>query len=336
MICVAGTHSRRLIVTAAVMAGLLFPQSSQAETNTDGGAKGFAQSIYRLFFPKPPAAPPTDTGLNSTGGLHNSTKRFARPGDMDPSDWTNPAEMHRAWAAAIVQVPGKNGNSIEASVTELQEGTFKFKRKLPAIVYMHGCSGFWSGTHMRTKFLAENGFVVVAPASLARRKYPRSCRVDSHTAGMYRHTLKMRQADAGYAIEQVRQLPFVDADRIVLMGLSQGGITAATFKPRNERQQVRARIIEGWTCHDKWPEYNGVSASAAEPVLALVGTKDPWFQTVSRGDCQPFMNPNNGSQSIVYSDEPLASRHELMEFSSPKRDVVHFLRRHLGPTPGSG
>ncbi|MEM9471448.1 MAG: hypothetical protein AAGA00_05785, partial [Pseudomonadota bacterium] len=81
---------------------------------------------------------------------------------------------------------------------------------------------------------------------------------------------------------------------------------------------------------------NGVNASASEPVLALVGTKDPWFQTNSRGDCQPFLNPNNGSRSIVYRDEPLANRHELMEFNSPKREVMQFLRRHIGPKPGSG
>lgn len=336
MIPATGTQSRRLIATAAVVAGMLFPHPLYAETNDDAGVKGFARSIFSLFFPKAPSPAPADPGPTGLGGLHNSTKVFARPGDMSPSDWTDPTEKRRAWDAAIVHVPGKNRNSIETSVTELQEGKFRFKRKLPAIVYMHGCSGFWPGTHMRTKFLAENGFVVVAPASLARRKYPRSCEVDSYTAGMYRHTLKMRQADAGYAIEQVRKLPFVDSDRIVLMGLSQGGITAATFKPQNERQKVRARIIEGWTCHDNWPEYHGLSASASEPVLALVGTKDPWFQENSQGDCRPFLNPNNGSASIVYSDEPLASRHELMEFSSPKREVVLFLRRHLGAKPGSG
>ncbi len=333
MMPVTGTQSRRLIVVAVVVAGMLVPQASRADTDDQTGAGGFARSIFSLFFPKP--QPPADTG-SGTGGLHNSTKVFADPQDMRPSDWTDPAEMRRTWDAAIVHVPGKNGNSTETSVAELQDGKFKFDRKLPAIVYMHGCSGFWPGTHMRTKFLAENGFVVIAPASLARRKYPRSCEVDSYTAGMYRQTLKMRQADAGYAIEQVRKLPFVDGNRIVLMGLSQGGITAATFKPQNEQQKVRARIIEGWTCHDNWPEYHGVSASASEPVLALVGTRDPWFRDTSQGDCQPFLNPNNGSASIVYSDEPLAGRHELMEFNSPKQEVVHFLRRHLGPRPGSG
>jgi hypothetical protein len=120
------------------------------------------------------------------------------------------------------------------------------------------------------------------------------------------------------------------------MGLSQGGITAATFEPQNKQQKVRARIIEGWTCHDNWPEYHGMRAPASEPVLVLVGTDDPWFQDDSQGDCQPFLHPENGSVSVVYEDEPLASTHELLEFNSPKQEVIRFLQQHLGRKPGSG
>ena len=321
------THSGPLVVLAIAVAGLLLAPPSKADTGLHEKAKEFTRTIVDWLFSQPSQA---DTGLD------NDTKVFTRPEDMNPSDWTNPAEMRRAWDAAIVYVPGNSRTSVESTTTELQEGTLYLGRKLPVVIYMHGCSGVWSGTHLRAKLLAENGFVVVAPASLARKKYPQSCDVDDYTAGMYRQTLTMRQADAGYAIEQVRKLPFVDGDQIVLMGLSQGGITAATFQPQNKQQKVRARIIEGWTCHDNWPEYHGIRATASEPVLALVGIKDPWFQDSSQGDCQPFLNPNNGSVSVVYEDEPLASRHELLEFNSPKREVIRFLRLHLGRKPGSG
>lgn len=321
------THTVRLIVLTVAVAGLLLAPPSQADTGIHNKAKEFARTIVDWLFPQPSQA---DTGL------HNSTKGFTRPADMNPSDWSNPAEMRRAWDAAIVYVPGNNQTAVESTTTELQQGKLDWARKVPVVIYMHGCSGVWSGTHLRAKLLAENGFVVVAPASLARKKYPQSCDVDDYTAGMYRQTLKMRQTDAGYAIEQVRKLPFVDGERIVLMGLSQGGITAATFQPQNEQQKVRARIIEGWTCHDNWPEYHGMRAPASEPVLALIGTDDPWFQDVSQGNCQPFLNPENGSVSVVYEDEPLASRHELLEFSSPKQEVIRFLRQHLGRKPGSG
>lgn len=273
--------------------------------------------------------------LRADTGLHNSTREFTDPQAMLPEDWTDPAEIRRTWDAAIVYLPDGDQKFVETSVSELQAGGVGYEKKLPAAIYMHGCSGIWTGTHRRMQFLAGHGFVVIAPASLARKKYPRSCKVDNYKAGLYRQTLKMRQADAGYAIEQVKAIPFVDADQIVLMGLSQGGITTATFEALNNRQRVSARIIEGWTCHDGWPEYNGVRAPASEPVLALVGSKDPWFQTVSTGDCRPFLNPENGSRSVVYKDALLSGKHELMEFNSPKREVLQFLRQHLEFSPAA-
>ena len=101
---------------------------------------------------------------------------------------------------------------------------------------MHGCSGFWPGTHKRIKFLSDNGFLVIAPASLARHTYPRSCNVDTHEGGLFRGTLGLRQNDAGYAIEMARRLPIVDDKNIVLMGFSEGGVVAVTFEAANEQQ----------------------------------------------------------------------------------------------------
>ena len=310
-----------LIVLAVVCAGLLLALTLRRDTDLKDTAQTVMNTITDLMFPQP---------SGSDTGLHNSTKKFTDPKAMRPADWSDPAEMRRAWDAAIVRVPDRDGKSVEASVSELETGRFRFAKKQPAVVYLHGCSGFWPGTHRRVKFLADAGFVVIAPASLARKKYPQSCDVDDYQAGMYRPTLKMRQADAGFAIEQLRKLPFVDGDRIVLMGLSQGGITAATFRAGNSRQKLRARIIEGWTCNDDWPEYNGVQAPASEPVLALVGSDDPWYENESNGDCERFLNADNGSVSVVYEDEPLASRHELLEYDTPKKDVLKFLRRHIG------
>lgn len=314
-----------LIVLAVVCAGLLLALSLRSGTSLKETAKTAVNTITDELFSQQ---------SGSDIGLHNSTKKFTDPKAMRPADWIDPAEMRRAWNAAIVRVPDGDGKSVEASVYQLATGRFNFMKKQPAVIYLHGCSGFWTGTRRRVKFLADAGFVVIAPASLARKKYPQSCDVDDYQAGMYRPTLKMRQADAGYAIEQLRKLPFVDGDRIVLMGLSQGGITAATFKASNAQQKLRARIIEGWTCNDDWPEYNGVQAPALEPVLALVGADDPWYEDESNGDCERFLNPDNGSVSVVYEDEPLASQHELLEYDTPKREVLKFLRRHVGVPSG--
>ncbi len=140
----------------------------------------------------------------------------------------------------------------------------------------------------------------------------------------------MRQSDAGYAIEKARMLSVVDGDNIVLMGFSEGGTTAATFEPENERQQVRARVVEGWTCHAPWSEHRGVNAPENEPVLTLLADQDPWHQNQwTKGDCAEFLDTTNGSRSIVYKDELLARSHGLLEFQSVQQDVLKFLEETL-------
>ena len=265
----------------------------------------------------------------ATTGLHNSTKVFTDPSDMRPSDWSDPTEMERAWQAALVRIPKSGGDYISTTIAKLGEGGALPEGVWPTVIYMQGCTGIWPGTKARINFLARNGYAAIAPASFARLKYPRSCRAATFEGGMYRPTLRMRQYDAGYAIAKAKTLPWVDESNVFLMGLSQGGITTATFASSRPEHSLGARIIEGWTCHAGWSEYKGVNAPDTEPVLALVGAKDPWFQTPwTKGDCRPFLDLSNGSRSVVYSTGRLSTRHELLEAREAQQEVLTFLNTH--------
>ena len=269
------------------------------------------------------------TALADEPGLSNDTKTFTDPQDMREADWSDPAEMERSWQAALVRLPRPEGGSARATVADLT-AVQDPETQLPTVIYLHGCSGVWYGTHDRMTFLADNGFLVIAPISLAREKYPLSCDEETHQGGLYRPTLRMRQHDAGHAIEMARSLPLVDPDNIFLVGLSEGGITTATFQPANPQQAVKARVVEGWTCHAGWPEYKGIAATEQEPVLTLVGADDPWFQDEwTRGDCTGFIDETNGSRSIVYREPPLASLHELLDEPAPRQEVLQFLQRQV-------
>lgn len=261
--------------------------------------------------------------------LHNDTKKFVAPSQMSPSDWTNPNELARTWNAAVVRVPTGKGRSKKLTTSRLTGWTPSKGQKVPAVIYMHGCTGVWDGTHYRVKLMADLGFLVVAPASLAREKRPQSCDHKTHTGGMYRDVLPLRQNDAAYAIQRVRSLPYVDQNTVILMGLSEGGITAATYKARSANTRVTHRIIEGWPCHAGWREYKGINASKDEPVMSLYGVLDPWFQNDwSRGHCGSFMNRNNGSASYVFKTGKLAREHELLEHSQPRQALRQFLQAH--------
>lgn len=135
----------------------------------------------------------------------------------------------------------------------------------------------------------------------------------------------MRQHEAAHAIRMAHTLPWVDQNNIFLMGLSQGGITTATFSG----EPVKARIIEGWGCHAVWPEYHGLNAPESEPVLSLVSDKDPWFRNpLHQGDCGEFML-NDKSESIVFKKGSLRFRHELLEYPKVQKIVSDFLTRQL-------
>lgn len=256
-------------------------------------------------------------------GLSNRSKKFVPVSQITSADISSVQEMHRTWVSAIIRVPTGKGRSKKLKAGALSAWSPRTDRKLPAVVYLHGCGGFWEGTHRRVRMMAKLGFVTAAPASMARQKYAQSCDVQTNTGGMHRNVVKMRQKDAAYAVAQLRRLPSVDPNRIVIMALSEGGITTATLPPQPGEI---ARIIEGWTCHAGWPEYKGLKAKSSTPVLSLLGTNDPWFQEpYLRGDCGRFMRPNNGSRSVVYKSGVLGAEHELLDHSQPRREVVGFL-----------
>ena len=263
-------------------------------------------------------------------GLNNETKAFTPPSEMQPSDWSDPAEIARTWRAALVRIPSPGGGYLSMDMDTAERATLPHPGPWPTVIYLHGCDGLWQGTHTRIGFLATHGYAAIAPVSFARQKYPQSCDTDHYRGGLYRPTLQMRHHDASHAIATAKSLPWVDADQVFLMGLSEGGLTTATFVATSPDRAVRARIVEGWTCHAAdWPEYAGLNAPETEPVLTLVGIRDPWFQDDrTRGDYTPFISPTNGSRSVVYETGVLSTQHELLESKTVRDTVLTFLRRH--------
>ncbi|MSO69626.1 MAG: hypothetical protein EXQ98_05035 [Alphaproteobacteria bacterium] len=235
----------------------------------------------------------------------------------------DPSDVERTWQAGLVFLPGESEPVKLAALDGAAEAARGGRR--PAIVYMHGCDGLSVYTALTGRFLAAVGYVVVMPDSFARLDKPKSCDVATITGGLHRAVLGWRHAEAANAIRRTRALPFVQPDSIILMGLSEGGVTTATFTG----EPVRARIVEGWACHAGWPEYRGLAAPAGEPVLALLGADDPWFTLPAlKGDCGAFMTSENGSRSIVYkAPHLLAPYHYLTWHVEPLTAILEFLNR---------
>ena len=268
--------------------------------------------------------------LNSYSQFANSGKQFTPASKMSSKDWNHPDELERVWQASLVRIPSEEGAYIQTNIAEITHSSLKVNKQFPTVIYMHGCSGVWAGTIRRINFLAKNGFVVIVPPSFAREKYLRSCDIYRYEGGLYREIIKMRQNYAGNAIEKAKKLHWVDKNNVFLMGLSEGGITTATFFSKNKNRSVNARVVEGWTCTSTWDEYKGVRAPKTEPVLTLLGSKDPWFQNpYTNGACTKFLNKRNGSKSVVYRKGNLSYKHELLEDQEVKNVVLEFLQQHI-------
>jgi dienelactone hydrolase len=128
---------------------------------------------------------------------------------------------------------------------------------IPAVLFLHGCSGFNGRQYHVMSLFIDNGYAVFAPDSFARPGRYRAC-------GATRRVLQLRMAEIDYALARIRALPWVDQSRLVLAGFSSGGLAAA----EHHGAGFKARVILGWGCG------NGIAASSDIPVLNLVGQND--------------------------------------------------------------
>lgn len=249
------------------------------------------------------------------------------PGSVRAGTGADAAELERTWASAPVYLPTA-GSYRRLTTTGLVAALASQSRLPSVVIYVHGCSGLGRAAVDAGEFLARAGYLVIEPDSFARLAKPKSCDPAIHRGGLHREVLRWRHEEVKFSIRKLRALAGTSGVDIFLMGFSEGAIAVATFVG----EPVRARIIEGWTCHAGWPEYRGLPAPPGEPVLALVARDDPWFRLpVLRGDCGAFMNGRPQSRSIVYDAlSPLREDHWLSWNNSVRREIVEFLLAQRG------
>jgi len=246
---------------------------------------------------------------------------------MQTKYFNEESEIKLTWENALLRVPRANGEIFSSTIKDLQGDEEFLKNKFKTIIYLHGCSGLWKGTALRLDFFAKNGYAVIAPASMARKKYPQSCDPDIKRGGLYRDILKIRKIDALNAVLNAKALSWTDNNNIFLVGLSEGAITTATYLPKNIASSVNGRIIEGWTCNAGWDEYRGINSPYNEPMMSLVAKFDPWFQIdVLKGDCGKYLNKNPLSKSIVVDDPILSKGHGLLHDQNIQKTTLEFLK----------
>lgn len=181
--------------------------------------------------------------------------------------------------------------------TRVAAGHIKPGAKAPAVLVMHGCSGIFPSPAAYRVFFMDRGYAVIEPDSFARPGH--SCN-DS--------PLEDRTEDLAYAFEKMRELPWVDQDRIVLMGISQGGRAVAYW----DQSGFAAHIVLANNCDGRQPH-----APPDIPVLTVVGEKDEYYNGSSCQVSRQF----KGSRSIVIPDAP----HGIIDYEETEQAMEELL-----------
>jgi dienelactone hydrolase len=197
----------------------------------------------------------------------------------------------------------------------------------PAVVIMHDCSGLGprsSGAPVRwAKELSARGYVAVVPDSFTARGHAGGICTVPLSQRASDVTPQRRAQDAYWALAYLRTLPFVDGERVMLLGGSHGGTTTLSAMVQapdssGARPGFAAAVAFYPRCASplgSWrPDLTGVYHPVA-PVLILIGEKDDWTPA---GHCEKL------AQSAREAGQPVSIKvypgaHHSFDSAQPVR-----------------
>ena len=216
----------------------------------------------------------------------------------------NDAGPQASWRSAAVGVPDVYADGIDdrCPCSRSWEGCYGLvsegcldrmtsRRKLPVVVFMHGCTGPDAAT---VKHFALLGYITVAPNSFAESRRTTAC---AAAGSDDQSTLHRRSGEARHAAERLGALPWVDRSKLVLAGFGEGGMTAALYGG----DEFGARIVLGWSCNEGSDASEGLRGVPSHPARAVTRAQDP-SKKAYPADCGPFLGKQPHSTSIVGRD----------------------------------
>jgi dienelactone hydrolase len=210
----------------------------------------------------------------------------------------------------------------------------------PAVVMMHGCSGllgnngrFFPLYRAWARALLEKGYVVLVVDSAKSRGFGQTCSASEARRTMWRD----RPKDAYAALQYLQAQPFVRADRVALMGWSQGGgVVLLTIndksigRPADLKTDFAASVsFYPGACSEKsqsqpFTQVPPQSWTAHVPLLVLFGEDDVWTEL---RPCEVFLSAakarGNAVELKTYAgavhafDAPNIARRELPQYREP-------------------
>ena len=139
------------------------------------------------------------------------------------------------------------------------------KGPFPAVVLLHGCGGISKRDNIYAEKLAGWGFVALQVDSFRPRGYMRVC----DDRNVIQYMVPKRVLDAYDAKTYLAGLPFVDANRIGVLGWSHGGSIVLNIVKESRESPFKAAVAFYPFCDFSLNNLNA-------PLLILIGDADDW------------------------------------------------------------
>lgn len=258
------------------------------------------------------------------------------PAGMDHSAFVEPRFVH---------FPGADGRPVPGWL--FVPKNLDLSKKHPAIVWIHGdgINQNYDGWHVQRnyavyysfhQYLLQQGYIVFAPDYRGSIGYGRAWR-----QGVYMDIGGKDAKDAWMSAEYLKTLPYVDADRIGVWGLSYGGfftLIAVTDQPKLFRAAVDVAGVVDYKMyyedpyHGAWtvsrigtPEQHPDVYARASPISHIDQLQRPLLILHGTADVNvPFL------ESVRLIDEGLKhGKGDLIQFMMYPGEFHYFDRQHV-------
>jgi dienelactone hydrolase len=215
----------------------------------------------------------------------------------------------------------------------------------PALVMMHGCSGLLDGNgrilpmyRLWARSLVVQGYVALVVDSATPRGFGQTCSAGPPRATM----LRDRPKDAYAALQYLQAQPFVQKDRVGLMGWSQGGGVVllsindrSIGRPAGLAQDFSAAVsFYPGSCSERlqskpFTEVEPASWTTRVPLLTLMGEADTWTPFPP---CESFLVAAKARGNPVELKSYPMAVHAFDAPNLPRRELPQY-RTGDGPIP---
>jgi dienelactone hydrolase len=163
----------------------------------------------------------------------------------------------------------------------------------PAVIVLHGCAGLGSlyNPHLAHNFwpdlLTSWGYAVLVVDSFVTRGLKDTCDTD---------TRSYRMQDAFGALAFFGKQPYVDKERVALVGFSAGGVATLAALKRRDVQIFKVPPGLDFKAGVAFYPCYGSSLDSVKPILILNGEADDWSK---QSVCRSMMNLRPASAAAV-------------------------------------